>query len=102
MRARSSDVGGEGEAPLDEREAVGKLVGRAPQEEVRPASRVGARPGPVEPAQGERAVEDLRRRAGPPPPEGARPAGPRATSRGPAREPGPSRARRVCASLGHV
>ncbi len=60
--AGRAEIRGEGEAPLDQRQALAELLGRPGKQKVRVAVR--PRPGAIEPPMDECAVENLLRRIG--------------------------------------
>ena len=62
LRAGGAEVGGEGEAPLDQRQPLLKVLRRPGQEEVRPCVARSARPRAIEASIDEIAIKYPRRR----------------------------------------
>jgi len=62
MGSGGREIGGEGEAPLDQRQPFAKILRRPGEEEVRACVAAGARPGAIEASIDERAIENPRRR----------------------------------------
>ena len=62
MGAGRAEIGGDGEAPFDQRQPFGEVLRRPGEQEIRRARRRLPRPGAIEAAIDERAIENPRRR----------------------------------------
>src|SRR5208282_2220803 len=62
VRAGRAEVGGDGEAPLHERQAFGKVLRRAGEQEIRLSAAARVRPGAIEAAIEQSAIENPRGR----------------------------------------